>query len=498
MMARSLALATRAALLLGLALAAVPAPLLRAEEAEQPSDPAFVYYEAAKKKILKSAGNKVWEAAEQAKRRNFFQYATQEAERAIGFDPDQADAREYLGYVKKGKAWALDAEEAAKVKRSNVRGGANGKQESEESFTARIEDWKDKYLKKANEYVAAKYAVLGDDCAKKGHPLQARKGYEESMRLDPENAKARKGLGYTKMGKVWLTKEQDEAREKATKAEEIKDASRWDGVLGAELAKAESRHFRVEGRIPVEECKEICFALETGYAYYLSDLGMDPTKDVFDGRRATFVFMEDGEQWTKWCDAFGGDDFTRKCGGTGNTGGLVYGNRMQESSTPILRKDGALHQAIHMMNLKVFNMQGGAWINEGLSYYYSVKVQETCLTHCVAIKSGEYANQGQEGGLKDWNEASNWKPNVRELVQRKADVEMRELVIKPITQLEFEATIKAWSVIQWMMDTDRDRFIGLLGRLGGQSNHVKVLESEFDRSLEDTDVEWREYVLRNY
>lgn len=490
-------LASFALVTLSLALCAAPLSALRAQEVKQPDDPAFLYFEAAKRKILKAAGDKVWEAAEQAKRRNFFQYATQEAERALGFDPDQKDAREYLGYVKRGKEWVLDDEEAAKVRRENVRGGSSGKQESVESFEQRIEEWKEKFLAKANEFVASRYAALGEDCDKKGYPLQARKGYEESLRLDPDNSKARKGLGYKKMGKVWLTKEQDEARENAAKAEEVKETSRWDSVLGAELTKAQSEHFRIEARLPIEECKEICFALETGYAYYLSDLGIDPTKDVF-GRRATIVIMEDGDQWQKWCDAFGGDDFTRKCGGTGDTGGLVYGHRMQESSTPILRKDSALHQAIHMLNLKVFNMQGGAWINEGLAYYYSVKVQETCLTHCVALKKGQYANQGQEGGLKDWNDAANWKPNVRELVQRKADVELRELVLKPITQLEFEATIKSWSVIQWMMDTERDRFIALLERLGGQTNHVKVLESEFDKSLEDLDVDWREYVLRNY
>ncbi len=488
----------RSVLLVALALGvAAPAPV-RAQDVQEPSDPAFTYYESAKQKILRSAGKKVWDAAEQAKRRNFFQYATQEAERALTFDPDQKDAREYLGYVRRGKVWKLDADAAAKVKRQNVRSGSNGKFEPMESFEKRIEEWKEKYLAKANAYVAAKYAVLGDDCAKKGFPLQARKGYEESLRLDPDNKKARKGLGYKRMGKVWLTKEQDDAREQATKADEVKDASRWEGVLGTELAKAQSRHFRVEGRIDVAECKEICFALETGYAYYLSDLGIDPTKDVFGGRRATFVFMEDGDQWQKFCDAFGGDDFTRKTGGTGDTGGLIFGHRMRETSSPVLRKDGALHQAVHMLNLKVFDMRGGAWINEGLAYYYSVKVQETCLTHCVALKKGQYANQGREGGLKDWNDASNWKPNVKELVRRKADIELRELVIKPITQLEFEATIKAWSVIQWMMDTDRDRFIALLDRLGGRGNHVRILESEFDKSLEDIDIAWREYVLRNY
>ena len=480
-----------------LSFAAVAPPHARAQEAELPNDEGFRFYDAAARKILKSAGEKVWEAAEQAKRRNFFQFAYEQAKRAIQFDPDQADAREHLGYVKRRDEWVLDEEEAAKVQKQNRIGSANGKQESQESFDARVAEWKEKYLRAADEFVAERYAKLGEECDKKGHPLQARKGYEEALRLDPENKKARKGLGYKRMGKVWLTEAQDEARRAAEKAEEVKEGSRWDSVIGAPLQKAGSRHFRVEGRIPVEELMDICTSLEVAYAYYLSDLGIDPTRDVF-GSNATFVFMEDNDQWQKWCDAFGGDDFTRKTGGTGNHGSLVFGHRMTETSTPFLRKDGAIHQMIHMLNLKVFNMQGGAWINEGLSYYYTVKVQESTATHCVALKKGDYARPGDEGGMKDWLDAANWKPNVRELVSRKGDVELRALVIKPITQLEFEATIKAWSVLSWMMDEDRDRTITLLGRLGGQSNHVGVLESAFEKSLEQIDKEWREYVLRNY
>ncbi len=484
-------------LAVALCVAIPPAGAIRAQEAEQPTDPGYQFYEAAARKILKSAGDKVWEAAERAKRSNFFQFAYEQAKRAVGFDPNQSDAREHLGWVKRGKEWVIDEDAAAKVQKQNRIGSANGKQESQESFDKRVEEWKEKYLRKADEYVAAKYAQLGDECGKKGFPLQAVKGYEAALRLDSENSKARKGLGYKKMGKVWLTGKQEDARKAAAKADEVKETSRWDTVVGETLVKSESHHFRVEGRLAAEETNEICTALETAYAYYLSDLGIDPTKDVF-GRRATFVFMEDGDQWLKWCDAFGGDDFTRQTGGTGNLGSLVFGHRMRETSTPFLRKDSAIHQAIHMLNLKVFNMQGGAWINEGLSYYYTVKVQESTVTHCVSLKKGNYARPGDEGGMKDWNDATNWKPNVRELVQKKADVALRALVVKPITQLEFEATIKAWSVIQWLMDEDRDRFIGLLDRLGGRPNHVGVLESEFEKSVEDLDKEWREYVIRNY
>src|SRR5205814_1059083 len=82
---------------------------------------------------------------------------------------------------------------------------------------------------------AAKYAELGDICATKGFPDQAIKGYESAMRLDKDNEKARKGLGYTKFGKVWLTKKQDEARKAASKAEVVKepDQDQWEQTIAA-------------------------------------------------------------------------------------------------------------------------------------------------------------------------------------------------------------------------------------------------------------------------
>ncbi len=466
---------------------------------DAPSDPGFRLYAAEARKILKTAGNKVWEAAEKAKRSGFWQYAYEQAQRAIKFDPRQADAREHLGYVKSGKKWVLDEEAAAKLKKNNVRGGANGVQEGVESFNKRVEKWKEEVLAKANKFVAARYVKLGAVCAKKGFPLQANKGYEYALRLDPENSAARKGLGYKKMGKVWITGAQEKAIKDAGKSTELKEESRWDTEFGVKLVKAETTHIRIEGVLDLADVKEIAETSEMAYALYLADLGRDPTDDFFGGKKARLVFMEEGDQWKKWVDAFGGGEFALKNSGFGSHVGLQYGKKLGAGSDQVLRKDGAVHTLVHMLNLKVLNIQGGAWINEGLAYYYSVKVQETCRTHCVGIKKdARYGKETASGGIKDWNDASNWKPNVLELVKSKADIELRELVLKPVEELEFEATVKSWSIISWMMDTDRDKFIELVGELGGQDKHVGILEAWWGDGCEEIDKQWREYVLRNY
>jgi hypothetical protein len=240
-------------------------------------------------------------------------------------------------------------------------------------------------------------------------------------------------------------------------------------------------------------------AAETAYAYYLADMGVDPTADIF-GSRALMVWMQDGDQWNKWVDAYGGADkeFTRTMGGTGD-GILTHGSRIQANSTEVMRIDGILHQATHMINRKLWKDGNRAWLDEGLAYYYSIKVQETCLHHCVAKKDGNYAKPGKEGGIKDWNDPANWKPLVKEFVVARNDTPLRTVVNKPLTQLDFSATIKAWSVITWLMDTDRTKFLEYFDQMKTNGkNQEAIMQGLWGKGLEELDEEWQAYVKRNY
>ncbi len=74
----------------------------------------------------------------------------------------------------------------------------------------------------------------------------------------------------------------------------------------------------------------------------------------------------------------------------------------------------------------------------------------------------------------------------------------RTLVNKPITELDFEATVKSWCIITWLMDDDRDKFIELMNRLGGVKTQEPIIEQVYEKDLETLDAAWRRYVIRNY
>ena len=482
------------------------------------TDPAFAFYEKQAKEILRAAGDKIWGAADDARKYGFYQLAIAEAERALEFDTDQKDARDFLKYAKKEGKWVQDEEAFKRTPQQNVRpSNKNGVAESEESMQRRIDKWKEESLAKADKYAAARYSELGDVCAAKNFQEQARKGYEAALRLDKENEKARKGTGYTRFGKVWITKKQDEARKAASKAEIVKETekSAFEDCFGIKLNKVETLHVRIESAAPVEELQGHCQAAETAYAYYLADFGMDPGSDVFSRRKAVFVIMTDEVQWNKFVDQFGGADkeFSRTCGGIalgqlgdGIRGGQTAvdkgGGKIETSANNSVegRRDSVVHRLVHEMNDFVWHVGDKAWLDEGLAFYYTAKVLESTDTHCVSLKHGDYANQFKdEGGLKKWEQSDNWKPLVKSTVQAKNDVALRLVMSQKMHELQFDASVKAWSVCSYLMELQRDKFMEFLDTLREPSTkQVLSFQNVFGSGIEDVEKLWQVYVRRCY
>ncbi len=462
-------------------------------------DPGYQFYEKAVKEVLKAAGAKVFGAADDARKNGLFQFAYEQAERALEYDPDLEDARKYLGYVKKEGKWALDPDASSRVPKQNTK-PQNRSDQAQEQLQKK---WEDESLARANKYVAAKYAELGDACAAKGYADQAQKGYEAAMRFDKDNEKARKGLGYTKFGKVWLTKKQDEARKAAAKAEQVKEdeTTNFEDLFKTKLTKVQSAHFRFESPYDFNELKTYAEACETAYAYYLADFTHDPGEDVFEGHRALFVVCKTDDQWNALVDAYGGNDkeFTRKLAGMGLSD-LGRGVRSDKGSSLESRRDLIVHQAVHMLNRRIWRLGDRAWLDEGLAYYYTLKVLESCLAFCVAQKKGDYANGHQdEGGMKEWGDPDGWKPLLKAWVQKKDDTALRTVVMQPITKLEFRDSVKAWSVTSWLMDLDRDKFMSMLDQLKDpRVKQENVIQGTYSKGLEELDDEWHKYVLKCY
>ena len=78
------------------------------------------------------------------------------------------------------------------------------------------------------------------------------------------------------------------------------------------------------------------------------------------------------------------------------------------------------------------------------------------------------------------------------------DVPIRTLVYQPITQLEFQATVKAWCLVTWFMDTNRDKWMSTLSQLKDRGAPEPVLQGTWEKGLEELDDEWHKWVIKTY
>ena len=474
------------------------APHARAED-----DPAVAFFDARVAAMSKTCIDKLWDAASGAKSQNFFQYANETAELILlDWDPDHAGARGMLGYVRtaKDKDWFIDPK--ANVSKQNTK----NTKEAQASYDAREKKWKE-LRAKVDVFIASKYAGVGTECAAKGFAEQAQKAAERALALDPQCAEARKLLGYEKLGTAWVTKEKAEAVKRAAEGKPVEGASDLDTLLGVTLSKIATPHFRVEDDGPKDALPAAAKALETMYAYFLADAGRDPAEDVFGGKVVEMCVVSKKDLWDKWVDARSGEkknqQWLKESNTYRNLAELRTGTLRVETAESVDTRDPLLHHAAHILGYTVWRSTRHAWLDEGLAYYYTVKVQETTRTHCVAKDEGGYAKGPPIGGEKNWTVSERWKPFLKDLVVKKGDAELRKLLNTKLEVLDLPSSVKAWGVVGWLMDKQHDKFLEFLKALRARANPDKepqeaILEKVFGTSIEAMDAEWRAYAARAY
>ena len=447
--------------------------------------------------FLRAISAEYVKAADSLRKEGLSQYARMLYGEAIEYFPNDKDARKALGFVRKGREWVLDPDEAKKLPESNSRPQGI----SEDLFKQLSKEKYDKLKEKADLYAGRKYAGLGKWCEKEGLADQAKKAYEKAVLLDSGNETARTGLGYEKVGDEWLTPKQIQARREAKEGKLVEDTSRFEGPLGIKLNKMESAHFRIETVFSVEALKDYVKNCETVYAYFLRDVGESEIKDVWEGRKAFALVLGSREQWHRYVDLFGGGDarqkeFTKQCSGSRGDPNLFGVQWEGEEGSHASTVDGLVHKTTHMLVYHYWKLTDQAWLHEGFAYYYTVKVLESTHQHCVAL--GDY--NSPSGGMKDWGQSQNWKELVKKDVVTVADPDLRMFYGLQTKDLKYNSSVKAWSMISWLFDKHREKFIEWLKAVGHNGvDEEQAFKDVFGwDSFEAVDNAWREFVRENY
>jgi hypothetical protein len=454
--------------------------------------------------VARSAAAKLWKSGEDAKTAQLFECAVRVARQVVLLDPDHKAARAVLGQSKKDDGWADDPSLAAKAPRRNFPAKPVGLEEG-----AAIErKWRKDFLA-ARAAAAGVWASFGDECAKKSDAKSAEQAWRRALETDPDQPRARAALGYFRWQGAWFTEPQVRAVEEASKASVVDGPSPLDAVLAATLVKVETPHFRIESRIPADRLKEIARWLETGYAIHLSELGMDPTANLF-ATPVRFVLCDSDADWSRWLDGFvrQNKEFMRTLDGCwadptpAKEHGLdrVYGMKPPADGDDETRRDHVLHRAIHAINQSALGIFWPHWADEGLAHVATIRVQTMTRTWCLGPNKSEYAKLEQKDGKAGWIDESEWRRTVRAAVLSHDDLPLRTLVLKKFDELGFAGTLKAWSTLDWWRNEDPDSLRSLLGKFRGQKpeDSAKAIEEHFGKALEDLDEDWRRWVLRTY
>ncbi len=486
-----LASALAVGVLAGPILSVATAPPALAEDA------GLAFFDAEYKKMAKGAAKKLWGVARDAKKLNLHQFAVETAAQALDFDANQKDARDYLCYTKRGKGWVRDGDDYERLPKQNLK----NQKESQATFDKKVEKWR-AARRKVDAFVARRYAQIGNACKTKGFGEQARKAFERALLIDPQNEAAHKGIGHVKVGMLWMSKKKVAAIREAAAGEWLKGESPY--TVGVKLGAIESPHFRLFDDGRKEVLPEHIKALETLYVYFLADVGIDPTTDVLGGRKIDLVVVSDQPQWERFVDAYSNSadkEWTKGSTTSRSYNFLRGGVKRVETAENIDTRDPLLHHAAHFLAQAIWKSRRHPWLDEGLAYYYTVRIQGTTRTSCLDKNVTGYGNnQDVVGGDKDWTQSERWRDYLRTIVAAKADTELRKVLMTPLATLQLPDSVKAWAVVTWLMDKQRDTFIEYLklSRDDPDLDQENALQDLFGKGIEDIDNAWRAYALRAF
>jgi tetratricopeptide (TPR) repeat protein len=480
----------RVGLVLGILLA-VAASSARSDESS-----ARKWYEQRLEKLGRTAAQRLWEAAERARKEMLFRYAREEASRALEYDPEHRLARQFLGYVKRDDGWQIDPETHAKLVLENqTPPGGRKLADSEEA-------WKRVIAVKADADVAAYYAAFGDECATKGFAKEAQTAYAKALQLDATNAAAHTGVGHVRFAEaLWISREAQRAFDASRVVTPVEGASRWEETVGVSMAKAHSVHFHCESPLGAASVEKYLVAAERAYAAWFGDLGLDaqqtplPTSPL-----PMFCVVADDEQWNRWIDriAFQNPGLSRDLPLHWARDRWAVAVRSVEPATDDARVDRIEHQTVHLLNVAVYDLPQGCWLDEALAYRCPVLLAGTTRHFCIPPQKSESAGAD---ATRNWLDAAQWKAMLKASVAKGDDLALRAIVTGDAFQLPIAASVKAWSVLDHLLARDRSAVTGMLRDLRGLKDPkqcISPLETRFGAAVESIDDEWRKWVLATY
>ena len=417
-------------------------------------------------------------------------WARDEYRKAIALNPDHESARKKLGYARTDEGWEIDPEARPEIE---------NKKKGDEA--AKVKMQYDKRVDGFGKTMARQWADLANFCDSNQLKAEGEAAWKKAVEYDPGHSEARKKLGYTRVGKdgPWLSKfeaafrkEAKDGIKKAKAGQPFKEETQVEKDLGFKNEARQSEHFLIEAPGRDQEWLKQC-VMHSEHAYVMFHKLFNQKEELFQ-QPFNIVAVRDKAAHEAYVDKYNmGDSVRREFMKKGS--GTIGFPRSETTlgQNPDIH-DFAIHVTIQMLSEHLI---GGDrhWLHEGLAYHFTKTMLGTALCHCTDL-----AGTGG-GGEKNYQNPEDWPLVLRTWVRESKDPNILEVFkCHHLSELSGAETVKAWSLVDFLVTEHRERFIDFLSKIRGQrmDDDEKTLKDVFGWTLEDFDLRWRTYAKSSY
>ncbi|MCU0725012.1 MAG: hypothetical protein MUE73_04355 [Planctomycetes bacterium] len=303
----------------------------------------------------------------------------------------------------------------------------------------------------------------------------------------------------------WIRKDELDARELT---------DRFTDVLRIEVKVSLTPHFAVVGTYDDAELKILADAAEATYRQFGSVFAVDPRDNLVEGReedegnpRCLVLYTKKALDYVRFVDwmmeRYPQDMPASRANLMKQQKGFYfvypgcYVAGYQFPNTFQQVRASIVHKLSHVLLQRVFYTGNWWpwWLIEGLGTWQEIALLGQCDTYCITDQG--YGVQGGDPAQK-WAGLSRWKEVVKSMVTGLTDPSLIELSKKGLNELDFRDLAKCWSLCEWLIAQNRDKFVRLVQELKAQKSIVEATEGAFGISPEQLDKQWRDYVRANY
>ncbi|MBI4242745.1 MAG: hypothetical protein HY606_01535, partial [Planctomycetes bacterium] len=369
------------------------------------------------------------------------------------------------------------------------------------------------------EKIAKRFFELAQWCKEKGLEEQRKAALSWVIVYDNSNKKARSFLKFKKSGDTWISENADKLKTilsgwekpEVSSGQELTQSSKFEQELGLKTTKRQSQRFQVESTYMDQSQLQTCTKIsEHTYSTFHSIFGFDNSViNIPNNTTINIIIVRSQPEHARFVQAYYQNQDQRIVEEVMKVNGckILYPPMFDVSINPTVQQsilDMIVHNTVEVLFLwATRGPQGGAnipWLFESLSYYFTFNMNNTNLTKCVDWKG--------TGTLKGRNldSIAKWPVEIRKMVQMGEDPDINSVLkITNMSQMDLEKTLKAWSIVDFLVTEHNETFKQFLKDIKADNQQssslnygINAIKKAFGWNTEELNKKWKEFVLRTY